>query len=330
MKINFRSIEEQRPGPKWQDLFGQRWAGYRRWFLAEGDSARPSYIECAGNLRRHMPELMPTYECLADLAGGGDAAARFLSMYCPPPYLSACTQAVWTGDEAVLVRNYDYGCQLLEGSIWNSAWNGQKVLAMSEGLWGVLDGMNESGLAVSLAFGGRLDVGEGFGIPLILRYILEFCTDTPSAIAILQRVPVHMSYNVTLVDRAQRFSTVFVAPDRAAVVRQVPVATNHQGGIEWQQHALATATLEREHTAASLLAGSGQSVEDLIAGFLQPPLYSTAFNRGFGTLYTAVYRVARGTVTFLWPGQSLDQSLDVFSETSLIRHYNLLDAGNFL
>ena len=40
-------------------------------------------------LRAHMPELVPAYERLVDLAGGGDVAARMLSLYRPPPYLAA-------------------------------------------------------------------------------------------------------------------------------------------------------------------------------------------------------------------------------------------------
>jgi len=41
-----------------------------------------------------MPELEPTWNRLSELMGGGDAAARFLSMWCPPPYITGCTQAV--------------------------------------------------------------------------------------------------------------------------------------------------------------------------------------------------------------------------------------------
>lgn len=253
MKVEFRATAEAQPGDKWQSVFQRVWPAYWRWFLSEGDAARPSYAESVRNLRQFMPELMPTYEALVDLAGGGDGPARFLSMYCPPPYLSGCTQAVWTRDQPVLIRNYDYSWQLLEGNIWMSTWNGQKVIAMSEGMWGVLDGMNESGLAVSLAFGGRLEVGRGFGIPLVLRYILEFCTDTISAVNVLCRIPVHMSYNVSVVDSAKRFSTVYVTPDKPAVVRRIPVATNHQDRVEWRRHARATATVERERVATSRL-----------------------------------------------------------------------------
>ncbi|HAJ19087.1 MAG TPA: hypothetical protein DCL95_03350, partial [Rhodospirillaceae bacterium] len=63
--------------------------------------------------------------------------------------------------------------------------------------WGVLDGVNEKGLAVSLTFGGRRAVGEGFGIPVILRNILEFCATVEDAAKVLAEVPTHMAYNVT-------------------------------------------------------------------------------------------------------------------------------------
>jgi len=41
--------------------------------------------------------------------------------------------------------------------------------------------------------------------------------------------------------------------------------------------------------------------EKFIAAFLRPPLYSIEFDRGFGTLYTAVYRPRLGTMELRWP-----------------------------
>ena len=151
----FQSIEEHKPGEKWLTLFNKFWDDYKSWYFAQGDAARPSYGECIKRLRQHMPELEPTYSRLTELAGGSDSVARFLSHYCPPPYLSGCTQAVWTGEEPVLIRNYDYNPDRLEGSFLKSKWNGQTVMAMTDASWGILDGINQSGLAVSLAFGGR-------------------------------------------------------------------------------------------------------------------------------------------------------------------------------
>ncbi len=300
----FRAVNAERPDENWGELFRTYWPAYRDWYYADGDASRPSYGQCLKQFRHHMPELEATWHALTEIAGGGDAAARFLSLYCPPAYLSGCTQAVWTGEEPVLVRNYDYSARRLEGTVLRTRWNGRTVIAMTDALWGVLDGINDAGLAVSLAFGGRLNVGAGFGIPVILRYILEFCESTREAIGVLKRVPTHMSYNVTVVDSDQQFATVYVAPEKQAVVRQVPVATNHQGRIEWPRHAWVTATLERESAVQSILGDIDQTVDGLIAGFLQPPVFNTSYSRGFGTLYTSVYRPLSRSASFLWPASS--------------------------
>ena len=59
-------------------------------------------------------------------------------------------------------------------------------------------------------------VGDGFGVPIILRYILQVCTTTEEAGQVLRRVPCHMSYNVTVVDAERHFLTAYLAPDRPA------------------------------------------------------------------------------------------------------------------
>ena len=319
---SFISIQENTAGEKWQQRFKQLWPVYKPWYFAGGDAKRPSYAKCLKMYRKHMPELLPTYLHLTELAGGGDSEARFLAHYCPPAYLSGCTQAVWSGDFPALVRNYDYSAPRLEGTVLKSRWNSQTVIAMIDASWGVLDGMNESGLAVSLAFGGRVNTGDGFGVPIILRYILEFCTSTPEAVAVLKRVPSHMSYNITLVDRDQRFVTAYIAPDKPTVVRQNPVATNHQGKIEWARHAWATATLEREAEVQAVLTDRDDTVDGLLACFTRPPVFNTAYKRGFGTLYTAVYYPLSGAAHYLWPNQAWHLDMQQEFENSVVINYS--------
>ncbi len=314
MERAFEAIAEDQPGPKWQSLFQRHWPAYKRWFLSEGNKARPFYLSSVRMLRQHMPELLPTYEHLVNLAGGGDTTARFLALYCPPPYVSGCSQAVWSGHKPLLIRNYDYSPQLFEGVILKTAWNGRQVMATSDCLWGVVDGINEDGLTVSLTFGGRRIVGEGFGVPILLRYILEFCTTTVEAIEVLKRVPTHMAYNVTVLDRSGHFLTAYIGPDRQALIKPVPVTTNHQQQVEWHQHAHATATLERERFLRFRLRESIYSPDKLIQAFLRSPVYSTAYDRGFGTLYTAIYRPFSGTVEYLWPNGVWPQSFQAFDE----------------
>lgn len=313
LRFSLDLIDEVVPGERWADRFRALWPEYRRWFLARGEAARPTFLECERAVRTHLPEFADTWRRLVDLAGGGDLEARFLSLYRPPPYLTGCSQAVRSAPAPVLVRNYDYHPRLFEGIVLRSGWNGREVMAVTDCLVGVLDGINADGLAASLSFGGRRETGDGFGAPLVLRYILEFCPGVPEAIEVLRRVPTHMAYNVLLLDRSGAFATVFTGPGRAVRVRRTPFCTNHQGRIVWPHHAWATATLARENRLRSLVAG-GEDEAAFIDAFLQPPLYNTDFKRGFGTLYTAVYRVRDGAMELRWPGTSCPQSFRRFQE----------------
>lgn len=322
MHLRFEAVAEAEPGRKWVGLFQRHWGAYKTWFTAADGSERASYLQSRKMMRQHMPELVQTYERLLELAGGSDVAARFLSLYRPPPYISGCSQAVWPdAQHPLLVRNYDYSPKLCEGTLMLTQWNGRRVMAMVDCLWGVLDGMNDAGLAVSLSFGGRRVNGDGFGMPVILRYVLEFCDTAIEAAAILQRIPTHMSYNITVLDRDGCFRTIFLSPDRAPVIRQLPVATNHQGHIEWREHAESTASLQREQFLFFRLADSEETERGFIKSFLRKPLYSKAYKRGFGTLYTSLYRPQYGEMELHWPDAVRRQSFDKFIEfTQVIRY----------
>ncbi len=314
MELVFKSVREDLPGEKWRGLFDQHWPAFRTWYLSDGIEPRPTYRDCRARLKAHMPELVPTYERLCELAGGGDLAARFLSLYRPPAYVTGCSQVVWPGDEPILIRNYDYSPGLCEGVILLSRWNGRAVLAMVDCLWGALDGVNEAGLAVSLTFGGRRVVGDGFGMPLVIRYLLEFCDTAKDAVAVLGRVPSHMAYNVTVVDKSGVFFTVLMAPDREPRITRLPIAANHQLHIDWHSFARATATLERERFLFFRLQDAKMTPAKLESCFLRPPLYTTAYGRAFGTVYTAVYRPRDGEARYIWPDGSWRQSLAHFEE----------------
>jgi predicted choloylglycine hydrolase len=237
---------------------------------------------------------------MVELAGGGDMAARMLSLYDPPPLMAGCSQAVLGGS---LVRNYDYHPAKLEGTVLRSELTGRAVLGSSDCLWGLLDGINDAGLTAALAFGGRPVHEAGFGITLIVRYLLETCTTVEEALATLRRVPVNAPYNLTLADAHGGAATAFVGPDRAPGVA-LAIATNHQERVEWEDYARATRTVERYAALRSA------HVDD----FLAPPLYATEYERGFGTLYTAVYTPAARSLVYRWPHDHWTLSLDAFTE----------------
>jgi predicted choloylglycine hydrolase len=320
--LEFRAIREPAPGEHWRESFVAMWPAYRSWYLKDGEAARPDLGTCRSMLETWMPELVPTFERLVALAGGDPLAARFLSMYRPPAFVVGCSQAAFTGDGGpVLARNYDYAPSRAEGIVYETAWTGRRVIGMSDCLWGLLDGVNDAGLAASLTFGGRPVVGDGFGIPLVIRYVLEVCTDVSGACRVLSQVPVHAAQNVTLLDRSGDFATVRLSPDRKPEVLAVPVATNHQRRGDWPQYARAVDTFGRERRLLELLRTPGMTRERLVRAFVEPPLYRTAFGSGLGTLYTAVYFPAAGRVEYRWPERSAVQSFGRFVERRHTQRY---------
>ena len=308
-ELELEAVEELTPGPEWRARFEAMWPGYRSWYLQEGDAARPSYVACRDALARHMPELVPVYERVVELGGGGDLAARFLSLYRPPPFIVGCSQGAWTRGEPLLVRNYDYPAERLEGVVALTQWGERRVIGMSDCLWGLLDGVNDRGLAVSLTFGGRPEVGDGFAIPLVVRYVLETCDDVPAARAALARIRVHAPQNLTLLDRSGAYLTAYVGPGREPRFIDAAATANHQGAVEWEEYARAVRSEERERTVAELLAAGRERFED---AFLEPPLHSSDHAHGFGTIYTAAYEPAGGRVRYRWPGTTWAQSFDRF------------------
>lgn len=314
--VNINNIDLSEDDSKWSDLFAKTWPTYERWFLKEGLKARAGFLTSASAFEKIFPELNATYKHLCELAGGTDLASRYLSMYCPPPYMSGCSQIAWTKDAPALIRNYDYSPRFFEGLVLKTNWL-KPIIGMSDCNWGLLDGINADGLTASLTFGGRRITHSGFGIPLVVRYCLETCSNTFEAIEKLKDIKVHMAYNVTLLDKALNFATIYFIPGQKNQVTYSPVGTNHQEEITWPDYAAMTKTVERRNILEYAITNPFEHRDSMIAKFLKAPLYNTAFEKAFGTLYTACYDPIHSSVSYYWPGKHLHQSFDNFEEKKI-------------
>jgi len=311
--LTLYGINEPTPGPRWQALFASTWPAYRRWYLQRDVRGRPSLQLAQDMLTRHMPELVPTYQAMVQLAseaGADEVAARMLTLWDPPRFLPGCSQAVVTDPEIAVCRNYDYSPELWERVVYSSRFGARRVIGNNDCLWGLIDGMNSDGLVVSLSFGGRRGSGAGFAVSLVVRYLLEVASSTEQAREILTGMPVAMAYNLTMVDADRRVLTAYVAPGRAAEFSSSPIATNHRGEFpDSIEHAQRYASVERRDCLAELLA-ERPTPDELVASSLRPPLYSTHYWRAFGTVYTALYRPAAGTVQLSWPDRTWERGFD--------------------
>lgn len=311
--LPIKSIDLEKHPELWGPFFNKTWPAYERWFLKEGVFARAGYLTSLSAFEKHLPELLPIYKSLCEEAGGGDLSSRYLSMYNPPPYMSGCSQIAWVRDNPCLIRNYDYSPRYFEGMFMKTNWL-KPVMGMSDCNWGLLDGVNGDGLSASLTFGGRRITGNGFGIPIVLRYCLETCSNTSEAIQLLQKVPVHMSYNITLLDANNQYATVYMVPDGQNLVTEYQVGTNHQGEITWSDYAIMTKTVERMTLLENCIYDTAEKEHSLKQKFLQPPLYNSQFSKAFGTLYTASYSPIKKSVELMWPTKRMELELENFEE----------------
>ena len=88
MYIHLKLVKEPWPGERWQSFFDRAWPLFRIWYVSEGEDVRPDLVTCRSLLELHMPELIPVYNSLCRLVKNDDMACRFLSMWCPPPYIA--------------------------------------------------------------------------------------------------------------------------------------------------------------------------------------------------------------------------------------------------
>ncbi|MFB8757711.1 C45 family autoproteolytic acyltransferase/hydolase [Streptomyces nigra] len=283
-----------------------RWAAYaqplwplaEQWLAEEGRTAKG-----ADRARRlfgeHMPELVPVLDRLAAQLDRREAET-FLTLAAIRPFFSGCTQI---GAGGTLLRNYDFDPDDCEGTIVSSHFL-RPVIGMQDAAWGLLDGMNDAGLAVSLTFGGRFVHGPGFAIPIVLRYLLETCRTVDEAVGRLRPMPIAIPQNVTLVD-AEQARTVYVGPDIPLTEAPDACAANHQ-------HLPVPDDQERFSRTQERLAAVRATGPD-VAAMLKSPLYQLAYDEGLGTVYTAHYRPAEGQVTYHWPDTSWPQSFATFT-----------------
>ena len=197
-------------------------------------------------------------------------------------------------------------------------WHDTQVIATTDCLWGVLDGMNEYGLSVSLSFGGTWIVTEGFGMPIILRYILEFCTTVDEAVKVLCRVPTHMAYNIMLLDAYGQVRTVELTPFCKPNITYKPFAVNHQGNFALTNYAMFSHSYERQQFIVSKLFDPLTNIESFVNSFEYTPLFTSNYAQEFGTLYTAVYNPQLLAMEYRWPNQiRMYQSFAFFEEYGL-------------
>ena len=259
---------------------------------ARGRAGARVVRESARMLREHMPELVPTYECLCELAGGGDLEARMLSMWRPPSYLSGCSQAVWTRGEPILVRNYDYSPDRIEGTILATAWE-RSTRHRDERLPLGSPRRGQRRGARGLARVRRATVvGRRVRRPARRPLSAAGLRDGRRGARRSRSAPVPPRAHAD--PRRSRPATSSRRTSRPTAARSSATSASRR-----TTRATSSGTSTHGRRSRSSASGSSRSrsrrphdPQSFADAFLRPPLFSAAYDSGMGTLYTAVYRPA--------------------------------------
>ena len=236
--------------------FDAMWPAYRAWYLQDGERrpARPRHVPAA--LERHMPELVPTYERLVELAGGDELAARLLSLYRPPGFIVGCSQGAWTRDapgaraQLRLPGRAARGHRLPDGVDRPPGDRDERLpvgparrdqrrrpRGLARPSAGAATSATASASRSSCATCSRPATTVARGARGA-RARSRSTRPEPHAARPLGRVP----------DRLRR------APAARPSSATSPATTNHQGRVEWPEYARAIRSVERERCVLDLLA----------------------------------------------------------------------------
>lgn len=142
------------------------------------------------------------------------------------PPTGGCSAAI---TDTIYGRNYDfkprnYGARFALVQVTGA----YASIGSSELLTGRLDGMNERGLVIGLHLVRQAPRAPGFICVLIVRMVLDQCSTTAEAVALLRKLPHAMQYNYSLLDSNGVAAVVEAVPGCVAV-RTGPwlACTNH-------------------------------------------------------------------------------------------------------
>lgn len=66
-----------------------------------------------------------------------------------------------------------------------------------------------------------------------------------------------------------------------------------------------------------MLDNSTVTQEAFVAAFLRPPLFQTQYDRGYGTIYSAIYRPTARRMDYRWTNQTMVLNLDDFRKRAV-------------
>ncbi|WP_227395380.1 C45 family autoproteolytic acyltransferase/hydolase [Jeotgalibacillus aurantiacus] len=193
-------------------------------------------------------------------------------------------------------RNYDYHPKTYEGRLmlWQPE-RGYASIGVAGRMIGRIDGMNEKGLCVGFHFVNRKNPGKGFTCSIIARFLLDSCSTTDEAVAMLKEIPHRHAFNYTLYDAHGKHAVVEASALGVAVRNEEmdTACTNHfETSIKSSENRY---QLKESISRLHMIHQQGQTAHNPLEAFkkFNDPAYGI-FKKNYGswagTIHTAVYQ----------------------------------------
>ncbi len=269
-----------------------------------------------------FPEILEEIDGFAEAAGiDRDDAVRYLTLYgagtgtrgrlfgnCSIFTVGRERSATGT---PLVGRSYEWYVRYCDmNAVITHPAGGYSSMGSSHHFVGRLDGMNEHGLFIGIMASISIrKQRDGFLFPIIVRAVLDKAKNLDEAIAILGKAPHSDGINYCIADRSGNAAVVEVIPGRPHSIRRleddaagVLTSTNHfQNRDTARRNAVIMPnSFERLHILRRLLGKKEEKIgPDDVARILASERPDGVFwkyhENGFGTLFSGVYDLEKGT-----------------------------------
>lgn len=219
--------------------------------------------------------------------------ASLFSGYDMPKAEALGCSAIGTKD--YYVRNYDFSPFLYdcifsliqpETSFATAAYNLQLI--------GRHDGVNEEGLVAGLHFVSNDGYTKGVSAWTAVRMVLDSCSSTDEAIAMLKEIPHAACYNFSLGDKNGNMAVVEASPDKVLVRQEQSILScvNHFqiDMLQNKNRSSIDQSIQRNENLLNIASANNTFLE-IFHYFKNPlsPIFFTDYDDHFGTLHTFAY-----------------------------------------
>jgi predicted choloylglycine hydrolase len=189
--------------------------------LARVELGEPEKVKTS--LRRYFPNLQTELQSFAEHGPySEDDVYSFAGSHFA---IGSCTILLRSGNRPLLARNFDWTPTLVDNILARHEGFDDRFasLSMMASLFGAYSGINEKGLAISIAginSNRKYYNPGGLSIPIIVRGLLEEAADVDSAVEIIKQVPHTTPANYALGDKSGSIAVVEVSPPKVVVRKE--------------------------------------------------------------------------------------------------------------